>query len=112
MIRYKEYTGVFEYDPDLELFAGHVVDLKDQIYFEGRSVEELNESMARAVDHYLEVCEQRGEEPDRAFSGRFNVRVSPDLHRQIAARAAGVSQSMNDWVVRVLDSATKGKAAS
>ena len=62
MIEYKGYTGVFEFDTELELFSGFVVDLRDQIYFEGGSVEELKASMCRAIDHYLEVCEARGEE--------------------------------------------------
>jgi len=51
MIEYKGYTGVFEFDPELRLFTGHVVDLRDEIYFEGDSVESLEASMHRAVDH-------------------------------------------------------------
>jgi predicted HicB family RNase H-like nuclease len=39
MIDYNGYTGVFEFDAELEIFTGHVVDLRDQIYFEGDSVE-------------------------------------------------------------------------
>jgi len=49
MLVYKGYTGVFEFDAELEVFAGHVVDLRDQIYFEGESVEELKTSMQRTV---------------------------------------------------------------
>ena len=61
MIEYRGYTGTFEYDPELELLAGHVIDLRDEIYFEGESVTELKSSMHRAVDHYLAVCEERGD---------------------------------------------------
>ncbi|NIW37524.1 MAG: toxin-antitoxin system HicB family antitoxin, partial [Gemmatimonadetes bacterium] len=61
MIDYKGYTGVFDYDPEAECFSGHVVDLRDEIYFEGASVPALKASLKRAVDHYLIVCEQRGE---------------------------------------------------
>ena len=39
MIEYKGYTGVFEYDREIDSLSGYVVDLGDQIYFEGRSVE-------------------------------------------------------------------------
>ena len=62
MIEYKGYTGTFEYDNEIETFAGHVVDLRDEIYFEGHSVEELKRSMERAVDQYIMVCEKRGED--------------------------------------------------
>jgi predicted HicB family RNase H-like nuclease len=100
MIEYRGYTGVVEYDPEIEAFSGYVVDLRDQIHFEGESVEEIRASMARAVDHYLEVCRARGEEPDRPFSGRFNTRFSSSLHRQIAIDAATNNESMNDWLVK------------
>ena len=60
MIEYKGYTGVFEYDDEYEFFAGHVVDTRDGINFEGRSVAELKESMKRAVDDYLGFCQETG----------------------------------------------------
>lgn len=103
MIEYKGYTGVFEYDPDLEIFAGHVVDLRDEIYFEGSSVDELKVSMRRAVDHYLRVCAERGEEPDRPFSGNLHLRLGSELHRAAAAAAAAEGRSLNAWIVRVVE---------
>jgi predicted HicB family RNase H-like nuclease len=102
MIDYKGYTGVFEFDPELRLFAGHVVDLRDEIYFEGESVEELEVSMQRAVDHYLEVCASRDEAPERPFSGKLNMRLGPQLHRAAATAAAAEGQSLNDWLKRVV----------
>lgn len=104
MIEYQGYTGVFEFDAELALFAGHVVDLRDELYFEGESVEELSESMRRAVDQYLEVLKIRGEKPEKPFSGRFNVRVGPTTHRQIAAAAAAAGLSMNEWISGLLES--------
>ena len=35
MMDRKGHAAVFAYDPELEIFAGHVIDLRDQIYFEG-----------------------------------------------------------------------------
>ena len=110
MIEYKGYTGVFDFDADLEIFAGHVIDLRDQIYFEGDSVEALQNSMHRAVDHYLKVCEARGEEPARPFSGKLNLRLGSDLHRAAAVAAAAEGESLNAWLVRVIESATSGSA--
>jgi predicted HicB family RNase H-like nuclease len=104
MIEFKGYTGVFEFDADLELFTGHVVDLRDQIYFEGDSVGTLKMSMHRAVEHYLEVCMARGEEPDRPFSGKLMVRLGTDLHRSVAVAAAAKEESINSWIVHTLRS--------
>lgn len=103
MIEYKGYTGVFDFDPEIDTFTGYVVDLRDQIYFEGDSKEELRASMQRAVDHYLEVCRARGEEPDRPFSGRFNVRFGPDLHRKVVKAAAANKESMNEWLAEAAE---------
>ena len=107
MIEYKGYTGVFEYDAELELFSGFVVDLRDQIYFEGGSVEELKTSMQRAVDHYLEVCAARDEEPEKPFSGKLNVRLGSDLHRAVAVAAAARGESINSWLIHVVSSAAE-----
>jgi predicted HicB family RNase H-like nuclease len=107
MIEYKGYTGVFEFDSELELFSGFVVDLRDQIYFEGGSVEELKASMRRAIDHYLEVCKARGEEPEKPFSGKLNVRLGSDLHRAVAVAAAARGESINSWLIHVVSSAAE-----
>ena len=107
MIEYKGYTGVFEFDPELRLFTGHVVDLRDEIYFEGNSVEALEASMGRAIDHYLEVCGARGEEPERPFSGKLNVRLGSEVHRAATVAAAAEGESLNAWLARVVEEAAR-----
>ena len=111
MIEYKGYTGVIDFDPELKLFTGHVVDLRDEIYFEGDSVAALESSMRRAVDQYLEVCHTRGEEPERPFSGKLNVRLGSELHRAAALATASEGESLNNWLVRIVkDAAESGPA--
>ena len=105
MIEYRGYTGTFEYDPELELLAGHVIDLRDEIYFEGESVAELKSSMHRAVDHYLAVCNERGDTPDKPFSGQLRLRMDPQLHRSVAIAASTAGKSLNTWIVETLEGA-------
>jgi predicted HicB family RNase H-like nuclease len=102
MMEYKGYVGVVEFDPEIEMFTGYVADLRDEIYFEGASVDEIKDSMHRAVDQYLDVCRQRSENPDKPFSGRFNVRLDPSLHRLVAIASGSDHMSMNDWVVEAI----------
>ncbi|MHB8987854.1 MAG: toxin-antitoxin system HicB family antitoxin [Desulfobulbia bacterium] len=47
-----------------------------------------------------------GQAPEKPFTGKFVLRLSPDLHRKvyIAARAAG--KSLNAWVAERLDETT------
>ena len=102
MIEYRGYTGVFEYDDEYEFFAGHVVDTRDGINFEGGSVAELKESMQRAVDDYLGFCEETGREPSKPYSGRILVRVDPAVHRRLATSARGQRMSMNTYIAQRL----------
>ncbi len=63
-LEYKGYTGVFEYQPTAESFAGHVEGIRDEITFYGGSVDQLRHEMATSVDIYLEWCEEKGLEPE------------------------------------------------
>ena len=110
MIEYQGYTGVVEYLPEEETFHGRVANIRDVISFYGNSVEELKQAMATAVDDYLAYCSTRGIAPAKPYSGRFNVRMSPEQHRAVAMAAASAGKSMNDWVVEKLERAASSSA--
>lgn len=99
MLKYKDYIGHVEFDEDAEIFFGEVINTRDVITFQGESVKELKKAFVDSIDDYIEFCKERGEPPERPFSGKFNVRLDPELHREavIAAKQAGVS--LNTWVV-------------
>ncbi len=64
MIKYKGYTGSFEYDDEAKIFHGEVVGLSDIITFQGKSTDELEQAFKGSVDDYLRWCKQRGENPE------------------------------------------------
>ena len=70
MIDYRGYTGVIEFDDELEIFSGHVIGLNDTIYFEGRDAAELKQSMHEAVDRLLRVVQASRQEPGQALLGQ------------------------------------------
>jgi len=86
-LRYQDYLAQVEYDAESDSFHGRVLNVRDVITFEGRSVAELKREFAASVEDYLEYCAARGESPERPFSGRIIVRVEPDVHRAIADAA-------------------------
>lgn len=103
MIEYRGYVGVVEYDPDIESFFGRVVNSRDVMTFYGTSVEELRIEMAKTVDVYIEMMDERGEEPPKPLSGDFLVRTGdPALHGMLTIAAARAGDSLNAYVVRVL----------
>ncbi|PWB82964.1 MAG: toxin-antitoxin system HicB family antitoxin [Methylocystaceae bacterium] len=105
---YKGYEAIVEFDEEAELFHGEVVDLRDVITFQGRSVDELKRAFAESVDDYLAFCEERGEEPDKPYSGQFLVRIEPALHKAVATAARRSGLSLNKWVTTMLERAAAG----
>ncbi|MFZ5910500.1 MAG: type II toxin-antitoxin system HicB family antitoxin [Chloroflexota bacterium] len=107
MLKYKNYIGVVEYDVEGKIFTGEVVGLRDMVTFEGRTPEELEDSFRQSVDFYLELCARDNVSPQKPFSGRFNVRLDPELHRQVALRAAQEKISLNEWVIHTLQESVR-----
>jgi predicted HicB family RNase H-like nuclease len=107
MLKYKNYTGIVEYDADGKIFTGEVLGLQDMITFEGRTPEELEASFRQSVDMYLEMCTRDGVVAQKPFSGRFNLRLDPELHRQVAERAGMERVSMNEWLKHAIQNALR-----
>ena len=107
MMEYKGYVGIVEFDDDAEIFHGEVINTRDVITFQGTSVSELRKAFKDSVDDYLAFCAERGEKPEKPFSGQFVTRISPDLHRNITAAASISGQSLNSWVTDQLKQAVK-----
>ena len=112
MIEYKGYLGKVEFDDEAALFHGEVINTRDVITFEGDSVSELTKAFHESVDDYLAFCEERGETPDKPFSGQFVTRISPELHRQVNVAAAVSGKSLNAWVTEQLQSAVQTISAN
>ncbi len=98
MMEYQGYIGKVEFDDEASIFHGEVINTRDVITFQGKSVAELKKAFRESVDDYLAFCAERGEEPDKPFSGQFVTRVSPDLHRQVSVAAGLAGKSLNAWV--------------
>ena len=105
MMTYKGYVGKVEFDDEAGIFYGEVINLRDVITFQGISVQELRQAFQDSVDDYLEFCAQRGEEAEKPFSGKFMVRINPELHRDLFVKAKLANKSLNNWVNEVLETA-------
>ena len=104
MMEYKGYMGQVEFDDEAELFHGKVINTRDVITFQGEGVEGLKSAFHDSVDDYLAWCAERGEKPDKPYSGRFVVRISPDLHRDLSIEASRQRLSLNALVAKRLES--------
>lgn len=98
LLSYKNYNGTIEYSAEDDCLFGKVTGLKSLISYEGNSVQELKEDFVNAIDEYLADCEERGVAPELPYKGTFNVRISPELHRNIAVYAIEHGKSLNSAV--------------
>jgi predicted HicB family RNase H-like nuclease len=101
-MKYKGYTGTTEVDEESKVLFGRVIGLQDMITFEGRSFPELEQAFHDSVDVYLDLCADRGETPEKSFSGRFIGRVDPALRRKLSDTAEAAKLSLNSLIQAML----------
>ena len=109
MLKYKGYIGKVEIDDEAGILHGEVINIRDVVTFEGTSVAEMQKAFRESVDDYLEFCAQRGESPEKPFSGKFVVRLPADLHRKAYIQAKLADKSLNGWITEVLKSALQDR---
>lgn len=97
------YKAVIQYDPDNEMFRGEFVGLNGGADFYATDIEGLKKEGEASLSVFLAMCAEDGVEPTKSFSGKFNVRVPPDLHADIVQAAAAEGKSLNQWVTEALD---------
>ncbi len=89
------YFARIEYNSDTDLFRGEILGLSGGADFYGANPDELRREFKKSLDVFLEVCKEQGVEPRRQFSGRFNLRIPPELHEQLAMAAEAQGKSLN-----------------
>lgn len=107
MMEYKGYFGKVEFDDEANTFYGEVINLRDVVTFQGETVKGLRKAFCESVDDYLEFCAVRGEEPEKPYSGKFVVRIDPELHKTISIQARKNGKSLNAWVHDTLSKMVK-----
>jgi len=99
------YTGSIEISIEDGCMHGRILFIDDLITFEGDSVAEITTAFTEAVDEYLAYCEQAGKPANKPYSGSFNVRVGPELHRAATKQAYQEDKSLNEFVRSAIENA-------
>ena len=90
-----DFQAKIEYAPELDLFRGEILGLNGGADFYGKNPKELRAEFKKSLEVFLEVCREKGIEPRRHFSGKFNLRISPELHEKLAIAAQVEGKSIN-----------------
>ena len=104
MMEYKGYIAKVEYDDSTGTLHGEVINAAPYpiVTFEASDVDGLKREFRTSIDDYLHWCEEDGVEPRRGFSGKLNIRLGPDLHRQVSVEAAANDMSIDEWITRTI----------
>ena len=85
------------------MFRGEFIGLNGGADFYATTFEDLRQEGQKFLKVFLEMCAEGGVNPIREFTGRFNLRIPPELHERIAALAEASGKSINAWMVEALD---------
>lgn len=114
ILEYKGYHTKIEYDSKECILTGKIEGINDLVNFECENLKDVEKEFHEAVDAYLEFCKEVGKKPDKEYKGTFNVRISPELHKQLATLAIKTGDTLNASVEKaikeyVLEEHTKEK---
>ena len=113
ILNYKGYFTKIEYSAQDGLLFGKIEGINDLVNFESDSPKEIEKIFHEAVDDYLALCEELEQNPNKAYSGSFNIRIDPTLHRAIALHAIKKGKSLNsaveDAIQTYMDDSTSKK---
>jgi|SRR5690554_2572372 len=97
------YRAVIQYDPDIEMFRGEFTGLNGGADFYADSVAKLREEGRVSLRVFLEECRERGIEPTKSYSGKFQVRLPEELHKNAVDAAMAKGQSLNQFVATAIE---------
>lgn len=103
ILQHNGYFASVHFSNEDEVFYGKLIGIGDLVLFEADSVKELKSAFVEAVEDYVETCKEVGKHPQKPYKGSFNIRISPDLHRQAATFAAIKKVTLNDFVKQAID---------
>ena len=107
-LEYKGYKGSVEYSKEDNCLFGKVKGMsKALILYEGQTLDELRQDFEAGVDSYIEGCRADGVEPAKPYSGRLNLRMSSELHSQMAAFVAASGTTINDFINKAIKNELK-----
>lgn len=105
VLHYKGYTAELHLDVEDKIIVGKVINTADIISFHGNTMLEVEQAFHDVLDTYLETCKKENIEPSRPYSGKFNLRITPNLHKKLSVNALRANMSLNEYTEYLI---TKG----
>lgn len=95
---YKNYNGSINFELESHTLFGKILFIDDLITYESDNLQQLEVEFKNAVEDYIETCTQLNRKPQKAYSGTFNVRFGPELHKEVATHAYREGMTLNEFI--------------
>ena len=103
MLEYKGYIAKIDFNDDDEYLHGEVINIRDIVTFKGKTSKELKREFKQSIECYIAFCKKKNKDPEKPFSGKFIVRIPPDLHRELYTSAKMHGISLNKYIAMTLE---------
>lgn len=98
---HRGYAARIEYSDEDSCFVGYLAGITDRVGFHGDSVAEIRAAFHAAVDDYLDT-RVPSHPPQKPYSGKVLLRLTPEEHARAAMLAAAHGKSLNAYVAELL----------
>lgn len=105
LLEYQGYQGSVEFSSDDKILFGKILFIDSLIMYHGESVNKLEQAFHTAINEYLAHCAKNNKEPNKPYSGSFNVRIGSELHKTAVQRAYQEGQTLNEFVKLSIENA-------
>lgn len=99
---FEGYSGTVEISFEDACLHGRVLFIDDLVSYEGETVKELQASFESAITRYVAHCKKIGKNPNKPYSGTFNVRIGAELHKAAAQAAQKQDVTLNEFVTTAI----------
>jgi predicted HicB family RNase H-like nuclease len=100
LLKHEGFIAEVTYEEGDALLHGSVLDTRAVLHFSGLNIGEMRQAFTDTIADYRNWCKERGVEP---YSGTLSLRISPELHRRVAEKAAKTGESINQFIAERLE---------
>jgi len=104
-MKFGKYSAVISYEPDIGMFRGEFIDLNGGADFYADSIKSLRKEGETSLRVFLDYAKEKGISPEKGYSGRLVLRLTPELHRKYKLLASTKHVSLNQLLNETLEKA-------
>lgn len=97
-VEHEGYIAEVTIDEESGWLHASTLGMRDVVNAEAETFTQLKEEFAISINEYLAFCKEMGREPEKPYSGKFQLRTNPAIHRHAVALAKQQGKSLNAFV--------------